>query len=234
MSDSKRLFFIPIIAKALKNGDPERAMKDAFDQIKDLGGQPEYREGFDQFLKFIDFTMLSSQESFKGDVTFFIDAIYRLICDLASGEFEGSEELKEELISAINNHPTWKAEFERIGNMIQDFMVPDHEFGVEVLKDDKIIGALPVSQMSATFSHITPGTYTIRLSTGRIVWEEKLSREDLIWTYAYPEKDLAVAAETEPIDQTPTRIEAILDGELEINVFAGLESGEIRIRVKKG
>ncbi|MFC1895239.1 hypothetical protein ACFL0Q_01045 [Thermodesulfobacteriota bacterium] len=228
MPPNKRLFFIPIIANALKADDPERAMKEAFDKIKDLGRQAEYREGFDQFLKFIDFTTLSSQEGFNDNTT-----IYGLIYDLASGEFEGNDKLKEELISAIKNHPTWKAEFERIGNLIQDFMVPNHEIEVEVLTNDEIIGSLPVSRMTATFSHITPGTYTIRLTTGRIVWEEELTREDLIWTYAFPEEDLAVAAETEPIEQAPTRMESILDGELEISVFAGLESGEIRIRVKK-
>jgi hypothetical protein len=234
MQHNKRLFFIPILANALKSDDPGRALKDAFSEIKVLGRQPEYMEGFDQFLKFIDFTTLLSQEVLKDNTTFFINVIYKLIYELTINEYEGSDELKEEFISAIKSHPTWEDEFERISNMFQGFVAPAHEIGVEVLTNDKIIGSFPVSRMSATFSNITPGTYIIRLSTGRIVWEEALTPEDLIWTYAFPKEDLAVAAKTEPIERAPTRIETILDGELEINVFAGLESGEIKIRVKKG
>ena len=53
MTDSKRLYFIPIIARALSSDDPKQAMKEAFDEIRELGNQPEYQEGYRQFLEFV-------------------------------------------------------------------------------------------------------------------------------------------------------------------------------------
>lgn len=215
MPDSKKLFFIPIIAKALESEDPVKAIKDAFDEIRNLGKLPEYKDGFDQFLEFINFTAMLS------------------IDDLISEDLDGNDEQKETLISALKSRPEWKAEFDRINKMAQNLYLFDHEIGVEILREDQVIGSFLVSEMSATFCHISPGNYTIRLTNGRVVWKGNLTREDLLWAFAYPGKGLAIAAETETDDQKPTKIESILDGELELSVFAGLESGEIKIRVRK-
>ena len=55
MTDSKRLFFIPIIAGALEKGAPEEAMKNAFDKITNRGRLPGYKDGYEQFLAFINY-----------------------------------------------------------------------------------------------------------------------------------------------------------------------------------
>lgn len=233
MSDSKRLFYIPIIAKALESDNPKMALRAAFDEIKNRGKLPEFKEGFVQFLGFIKFTTMTFTENFEGDVQPIIHGIYRLIYDLATGDFEGSDEQKEALISALRSHPKWLDEFERIQKMTQEIKIPDLEIGVEVLKEDQVIGTFPISPKLAVFSHISPGSYTIQLSNGRVVWKGELTREDLLWNYAYPGKELSLAAETVPAEQIPTKIELFLDGELEMSVFAGLESGEMRIRVRK-
>ena len=117
--------------------------------------------------------------------------------------------------------------------MTREMEIPDWEIGVEVLKEDHIIGTFPISKKIAVFSKISPGSYTIRLTNGRVLWNGELTRENLLWTYAYPGKELRLAAETVAAEQTPTKIELFLDGELEMSVFAGLESGEMRIRVRE-
>jgi len=234
MPDSKKLFFIPIIAGALKSADPEKAMKNAFDEITNHGRLPGYKDGYEQFLAFIHYATAPSVEDFEDDVRHLTDAIYRLMYDLASGDFDGTDQQKEEMISLLKKYPRWSAEFERITEMIDDLEVSAPEMGIEVLKEDQVIGTLPVSEMFATLRQVRPGRYSIRLTTGRIVWQGRIHREDLIWAYVYPGKDLAIAAETKPGKQKPTKIVSLLGGELEMRVFAGLESGEVNICVKDG
>ena len=53
MSDSKRLYFIPIIDDALGSDNPEVALTEAFKKIHDLGMTKEYKEGFAQFQIFM-------------------------------------------------------------------------------------------------------------------------------------------------------------------------------------
>jgi len=234
MLDRKRLFFIPIIAGALESSDPDEAMKKAFDEITNRGRLPEYKDGYDQFLAFIHYAAKPSVDDFEDDVRQLTDAIYRLIYDLASGDFDGTDQQKEEMISVLKKYPHWSTGFERIIEMINDLEVSAPEMGIQVLKEDRVIGILPVSKMPAVLRQIRPGRYSIRLTTGRIVWQGRLNREDLIWAYAYFGKDLAIAAETEPGEQKPTKIVSLFGGELEMKVFAGLESGEVNICVKDG
>jgi hypothetical protein len=63
-----------------------------------------------------------------------------------------------------------------------------------------------------------------------MLWEGDLSRQELLWAFAYPEKDLPMAAETELSQREPTKTLSLLNGELIIEVFAGLETGEIRLK----
>ena len=100
---------------------------------------------------------------------------------------------------------------------------------IEVLKGDRIIGSSAISTEPTYISPISPGRYTVRFSNGRVLWEGDILREDVIWAFAYPDKDLPMAAETEPSQREPTRTLSLLNGELIMQVFAGLESGEIRL-----
>ena len=52
MSDD--LFFIPMIARALRESDPRAAMVDAFEQMRAMGKEPRYRRGYQQLLEFMD------------------------------------------------------------------------------------------------------------------------------------------------------------------------------------
>ena len=52
MSDD--MFFIPMIARALQQPDPRTAMAEAFERIEAMGQQPRYRNGYEQFLAFMN------------------------------------------------------------------------------------------------------------------------------------------------------------------------------------
>ena len=229
MTDSKRLYFIPIIACALSSDDPKRAMEEAFSEIRKLGNQPEYEEGLRQFLEFVKSAITPSAQDSEERIQQIKNAIHALIYDLATDTFDGDEERKDDLIKAFRNIPEWKAEYERIKEEAQAFQAPETPMEVEVLKGDRIIGSSAISTEPTYISPISPGRYTVRFSNGRVLWEGDILGKDVIWAFAYPEKDLPMAAETEPLQREPMRTLYLLNGELIIQIFAGLESGEIRL-----
>ena len=229
MTDSKRLYFIPIIARALSSDDPKRAMEEAFSEIRKLGNQPEYEEGLRQFLEFVKSAITPSAQDSEERIQQIKNAIHALIYDLATDTFDGDEKQKDALIKAFRSIPECNVEYERIKEEAQAFQAPETPMEVEVLKGDRIIGSSAISPESTSISSISPGSYKIRFSNGRVLWEGDILREDVIWAFAYPEKDLPMAAETEPSQRKPTRTLHLLNGELIMQVFAGLESGEIRL-----
>jgi len=101
--------------------------------------------------------------------------------------------------------------------------------GIEILKADHTLGSFPVSGLPGSVFSVSPGRYVIRFSNGRVLWEGVLTKEDLIWAFAYPAMDLPMAAETEAGQQEPTRTLSLLEDEFIMYVFAGLEAGEMKI-----
>ena len=48
------LFFIPMIAQALRDPDPKAAMIDTFERIRAMGREPRYQRGYQQLIEFMD------------------------------------------------------------------------------------------------------------------------------------------------------------------------------------
>jgi hypothetical protein len=228
MTDNRNLYFIPIIARALESEDPKQAMEAAFDEIHEIGKQPEYKEGFRQFEEFVKIALLSSYEDPEERIQQMRETIHRLIHDLATGVFDDDEKQKKTLEAALRSHPEWHAEYMRIREESQPFLTPEAPINVEVLKGDEIIGSFPIPAAPSSIVSISPGTYTVQLSNGRVLWEGELTREDVIWTYAFPQKDLPMAAKTEAPEQESTKTIQLLNGELIMEVFAGLETGTFK------
>jgi len=230
MSNNKGLYFIPIIARALSHDDPKRAMEDAFDEIKELGSQPEYAGGYQQFLEFVNETLKPSGLEAERKKQLISNALQRLMYDLVTDTFKGNHEQKNALIDAFKANPEWSAKYERIKKEAQDFLAPVEPIEIEVFKNENNIGSLSISDDPGSISSIFPDRYSIRLSNGRVLWEGDLTQKDVIWTYAFPEKDLAMAAETETMDPHPTKTIPLLGGEIILFVYAGLESGKLTIK----
>ena len=230
MSNNKKLYFIPIIARAIESVNPKRAMIEALDKIVKLGEKPEYKAGYRQFSEFIKATFIPTDKGDDQKIELINNAIRRLIYDLVTDTFEGDEEQKEALIMAFKNNPQWNNEFNRIENEAQRFLIPETQMGLELLIGEQLLKSFLISDFPATIGSIFPGHYVVRLTNGRTLWEGELSREDVIWTYAFPQKDFPLAAETETRHQEPTRSLSLLDGELIIHIFAGLESGRLIIK----
>lgn len=230
MSDSKRLYFIPIIDDALGSDNPEVALMGAFKQIRDRGMAKEYKEGFAQFRLFMGKIVEAYVENSPDREQLIREDIHSLINDLVTDSFEGSEEEKKALIESFAKNDKWQTEYARIKSEFADFMEPHPPMGVEVLKDGKPIASFAVTEIPIKLMNIDPGQYTIRLSTGRVLWEDQLLKNHLIWLDAYGDEDLRMAAKTEEDDiaTRPTVSDLLMSGELTMAVIPGLKSGEIR------
>ena len=62
------LFFIPMIARALRQPDPKAAMIDAFERIRAMGRESRYQRGYDQLLEFMDSCLTARLEDAPEEV----------------------------------------------------------------------------------------------------------------------------------------------------------------------
>jgi len=83
------------------------------------------------------------------------------------------------------------------------------------------------------FSGLVPGRYILRLSTGRVLWSDTLEKEDIEWAAAYPGRPLDLAADTDAIGASPTYEIPLLDGEIVIGIFPGLETGTLAVDLRR-
>ena len=84
-----------------------------------------------------------------------------------------------------------------------------------------------------TIGDIVPGHYRLKLSnTGWLLWTRTLNKTELLWSEAYPGRPLALAADTGVPSQEPTREVILLDGEIILRTYPGLELGWLEIEWK--
>ena len=229
MAENKGLYFISILSRALRSDQPEQAMKEAFDEIRALGSRLGYRNGYSQFQEFMQEAFEPSEPDSPLVLNRIREAIYRLMYALAADTFEGSEEQKKLLISEFEKDPQWSSEYLKIQEEFEDSTDLKSPLSFEILKDDQSFGLYPFEDEPLIIKGICTGVYTIRLSNGRVLWEGLLTREDVLWAYAFPDKELPMAAETEPLEKTPVRTISLLEGEFVMRIFPGLESAMISI-----
>ena len=87
------------------------------------------------------------------------------------------------------------------------------------------------SRHSYTIADLTPGNYTLKTDSDWLIWQEHLSERELFWTHAYPEQEFPMAADTESTDTREFKTVVLLEGELIIRIYPGLETGTIKIMV---
>ena len=78
---------------------------------------------------------------------------------------------------------------------------------------------------------VRPGHYRLFTSTGRVLWRERLTEADLIWSHAVRrvDTDLRVAADTDSASPSYGRQFEVLEGEIRATVYPGVTSGTIVI-----
>ena len=224
MSDNL-LFFISIIARALQSPDVERALRDAFREIKKKGREKRYAQGYLNFELFM-------QEVYNRHRITAADNVSELIAMLGTGMSEDTLQEKELLLNIINSHPQWKAEYEafcRMGadeDLTQDFPV------IAVLSQKGFVKEITFTKVSGCESvgNIVPGNYKLKLvNTGWTIWAGQFTAKELISSEAHKGKILPLAAGAIP----PTGEIVLLDGDMILRTYAGIESGRIEIELRK-
>jgi len=228
----KPLFFIPLIEAALAAHNPREALAEAVQQIVDLCEESPSAQ-FKQFMEEVTNQWDLRRQMPPEMVT---SIASDLALELSFGLFDGSEweiqaarKLIESQESLHDTHLELQADKP---SSLKEQRHLELEFIVK--KEGVAIGSWQMgpSVQSIILPRIMPGTYTFGLSTGwRVLWTE-LTAEDLIWSRAYPDQDLQMAADTCDTGLTPSRIIRLWDGKLVIRVFPGIESGRIVIKIE--
>ena len=231
---SNDLYFISRFIRAFDAQDRAKALQDGFRAIRRMGERPAYEDGFSQYNAFME--EVARQASLKGrdvpdDAAVAVDAV---IIGLATDTFEGDEADKEALLSLISSRPDWRDKYEAVRADLEREDIPPAPLQIVVTRDEVETQSLSFARAVATrtLTGVLPGRYTLKLSTGRVIWEEVLKKEDLEWAVAFPGRALDLAAaDPETPEGTPTREIRLLGGEVVVLVFPGLEAGVMKITV---
>ncbi|GEM_PF-2494349 len=204
-----RMFFLSLILRAMQQPNHNAALRDAFRQIQTKGHQPEFAEGYRQFRAFM--REVAKQHA-KGQLD---DTTSPAVGSPASD----AEELPPELLQALNE-------------------AAERPLSLELLvkREDVVVGTFPVDRLreGQTITGVVPGYYELILDTGLQLWEGRLSDRDLVWRMAFPDRPLAMAADTDQTERAATRQLDLLEGTLLVAIHPGIEDGTISIRLQQG
>lgn len=232
---TKDLYFLPIIADALRKAEPRAALRAAIEQIQTLGRQPEYEQGFLQFQRFMAEVKRSFEKRSQKVEDIVFDVIRGLALQVAADLLEGDQKETQVVLDLIGSQPRWQEEFEKLCGETSKFKVAQRIPEIIIEKNGERIASIPCGNLPVTheIQNVTPGLYTISLDTGRIIWQEELTEQELMWTVAFPEQALDLAADTGEAVERTTREIRLLDGNLIIRVFPEVEGGRLELKISQ-
>ena len=228
------LYFLPLLAEALEQKNSKAALREAFIKIQEMGEKSPYKQGFLQFKRFIASVRDFSEKPFSLPEDIPPELIRDLLLPLATGLFEGDQKEDQALRDLINSRPAWKEEFENLQAEASKSEATHESLKIILMRDDEIICSVSIESPRTTkmIKNVKPGHYELKLDTGRVIWEGRLSEEDLLWTYAFPHEDLALAADTGDAVLRMSREIKLLNGEVILRVYPEIESGRIEMEVR--
>ena len=78
--------------------------------------------------------------------------------------------------------------------------------------------------------NLIPGDYRLSTTTGWVLWESALTARELVWSHAYPDEALPLAAASDDAGTPEPALEReLLDGQLRVRVYPGPESGRLEV-----
>jgi hypothetical protein len=230
---SNELYFIPIITKALGQKDTQQSLTQAFEQIKSLGANPDYENGYGQFQRFMD--SVNQHTKKKPGIQLKSALAKELIVELATDTFEGSSEDKEKALNIIKSNPQWQKEYDKLIAEIEELSRIPEDIEILLSRNNKPFKSIKFADIpgSKTIDKIAAGLYKISFASGQIIWEGRLTEQNLIWTMAYPGKPFDMAADT--TGQGPQSVKQIdlFEGKIIIQIYPGIEAGSMKITMTK-
>jgi hypothetical protein len=227
------LYFIPKIAVALKFPDPESALRTAFEEIMTLGRQVQYRQGFLQFLQFMTMVRENSEKRFQRPEEITFQLIRWLALRVGGDLLEENQDEIQAVVDLVGSEPRWQEEFEKICREVSKSKIPPRRPEVIIERNGERIDSATYERLPITkeIKKAKPGQYTVSMDTGRIIWQEELKEQELIWASAFPERALPLAADIGEIAAQTTKEITLLKGDLIIRVFPEIEGGRIELKI---
>ncbi len=223
---SDELFFIPILARALEHRDRPAALRAAFREIAQRGRAATDARGYEQFLVFMDNVQAARTE---------YDTLRRLdeYDEITHAAFDGAghpaeaERVGRELLHTSEQLDAYTRLFEELSELDDGESVAY----VEVRRDGESIDVVRLERGRTTScsTGVVPGSYEIRLDSGRLLWHGALRAQDCVWRDAFPGEPFHMAADTPEADHRPAQQFILMNGEVTIRVYPGLEAGHLEL-----
>jgi hypothetical protein len=231
---ANELYFLPIIIRALEGPNPKAKLLRAFQTIEQLGREADHKQGYAQFLLFmreIGRQASQDEEDLQSRLAKTIDPT---IVELATDTFRGAPDEREAALAMIHLRTDWRERYEALRAELTETAENAIPVAVIVEHNGRVLQTLPVAAPPAStlIRRVKPGQYIIKLSTGRVLWEGMLLGRHLQWNKAYPGRALDLAADSGDAQAEATLELALLEGEITVRVFPGLETGRMEISVR--
>ncbi|MBC8469726.1 MAG: hypothetical protein ISS77_02540 [Phycisphaerae bacterium] len=102
-----------------------------------------------------------------------------------------------------------------------------------IFRNNRMLETLTLNKKSNyRIGKIIAGTYTVKLSTGRVLWEGRLTENDLLIEMDGKDENIRLAADSEKSQPVPPRSIKLLDGMVILRIFAGFKAGTLQIELK--
>jgi len=224
------LYFIPILARAFEPPDCEAALQRAFLTIALYAHLPGNERGHAQFGRFMREVYRIWERAQRLNELEEQGSVTRAALGTDAPEEEGNN-----IYPTMIRTPDCRRAYERLCDELTLSDAARCRSDVHLTRDGEQIGSAPFTAAARTASipNITPGDYQLTLSTGRILWEDTLAVTDCIWTDAFPGEPVALAAATDGVPRRPSRVTSLLDGELILRVYPGIEFGRVELEWRR-
>lgn len=209
------LYFISMIRDAMAQPNPRKALAVAFHEIIKTGNIESHKEGFQQFLQFMN-EVSENVEGFEDDITIALSCLVHALSE------PGDEHLREKALRIIRENCEWNALHQEDcegTTCSSDFLE------IVLMKEsDSSRHLIGISQERPTeVGDIEFGEYSIMSTSGRLLWQGCLSSDESVDDAVLPRR-LRLAADT-PKEDFKNREVAIADGEIIISVFESDKRG---------
>ena len=220
---NRDLYFVPILAQALRGPDVRASLEDAFALIERLGLQADYQQGYRNFRAFMSEVAERRQLLEEHDMQL-------AVLEYATGTPVEAQSWKAFVSAAMAHGGELKDDLDAL---LQACRPWSGAVDLHLLRDGQRVGEVSFERAPGrrTIDGVIPGRYILRLNTGLVLWEGALAAADLIWTEAFKGKNLALAAEAGEIRRSPSREVKVPDAHLIFRIFPGIESGSMEIEL---
>jgi hypothetical protein len=227
------LYFISMIADVLGQAEPKATLRAAIEQIQTLGQRPEYDQGLLQFQRFIAEVKRNWERRSQKVEDIALDVVRCLALQVAADLLEGDQKETQVVLDLIGSQPRWQEEFEKMCGETSKSKTAQKIPEIIIGRNGERISSIPCERLPVTkeIRNVKPGLYSLKLNTGRLIWEEELTERELLWAVAFPREALDLAADTWDIAARATRKIVLLNGELIIRVFPEIESGHLELTI---